>query len=134
MRVITAGIFHLKGRFTCCLIDDTQRPRYLSAPRTDAARQAICRAMCNQGVDELVLLHTADGVDPLGELLTRDGQDVWLVSDLLLNDLARVTRGKHCGPKPRAAILARMSAIPTWFAALRPLTLRVPPPAQLLLL
>jgi hypothetical protein len=132
--MITAGIFHLPHRFTCCLLDETRRPRYLSAPRTEAARDAICRAMCNEDVDEIVVLQTTQGVDPVGELLCKERLDVWVVSEMLLDDLARVTRGHNCGPKPRAAILARMSAIPTWFAAMRPFTLRATPPTQLHLL
>jgi hypothetical protein len=134
--MISAGLFETPGRFTCCVIDQSRWPRYLSAPRTDETRQAISRALRNERVTELVMLRSAHGVDPLGQMLLRDGLDVWLASTALLDDLAALLRGprRRCGPRTCAAILARMPYVPTWFAALRPLSLPITPPSQLSLI
>ena len=128
-----AGLFQLRTRFTCCVLDETRWPRYFTAPRTNDAREAIRAALHNERVAKIVMMHTGNGVDPLGRMLLEDGVDVWLAPQQLLDDIAQLLRRprQQCGPRTRAAIFARMGSAPTWLAMLNPLSTNRQSPAQL---
>ncbi len=126
--MIAAGIWarHARRRLTVVILrPDGSRPPSLRVARTDAARDALVHYLLGFGGQ--VQLAVPDSVaeqDGLPELLRGHPICAWLVPDPLLDAIAAAAGLGPAAARSRAAILARLPAVPTF----RPLLRRIPPP------
>lgn len=127
----SAGILAWGGRLHGCILDERGRPRHFTARNTPTARDAICQNLVRADVNEVIVLAHQD-TEPLAQLLVRAGLNAWRAQPRLIDDIV-ATHPDRRGPRSRAAILARLTRVPAWLAALSLVTLPRPPPEQLTL-
>ena len=107
----TCGVWPRHRGLVAVLLDDAGHIRSSSIASTDDARSGLACWLAAAGAD-LVLDEALLRTDPMASLARRSGVTVWIVAEPLVTALRLAAGVAHRGPRPSAAILARLPAIP----------------------
>ena len=107
----TCGVWPHHRGLVAVLLDDAGHLRSSSIALTDDARSGLACWLAAAGAD-LVLDEALLKADPIALLARRSGVTVWIVAQPLVTALRLAAGVAHRGPRPSAAILARLPAIP----------------------
>jgi hypothetical protein len=117
------GVWPAPRGLVAVLVDDAGRARACSVASGDDARSGLALWLAASGAD-LVVDEALLDADPMAHAARRAGVTVWIAAPPLVAALRQAAGIAHRGPRPSAAMLARLPAIP-W---LRSLLRRLEPP------
>jgi hypothetical protein len=117
------GVWPTPRGLVAVLVDGTGRACSCSVASSDDARVGLALWLVAAGADLVVDEEFLDA-DPMAHVARRAGVTVWIAAPPLVAALRHAAGIAHRGPRPSAAMLARLPAIP-W---LRSLLRRLEPP------
>jgi len=119
------GVWLAPRGLVAVLVDDAGRARSCSVAFTDDARSGLALWLAAAGAD-LVVDETLLEADPIADVARRAGVTVWIAGSPFVPALRHAAGIARRGPRPSAAMLARLPSIP-W---LRSLLRRLDPPVD----
>ena len=105
----TCGIWPRPRGLVAVLLDGAGRTRASSIALTDEARAGLACWLAAAGAD-LVVDEALLKADPIASVARRSGVTVWIAAQPLVAALRSAAAAR--GPRPSAALLARLPAIP----------------------